>query len=70
VAVIEVVERLIAASGRDLRPEVRGAGTPAGEIDRQWLDSTAIRAELGWSPARALGEGLAETYAWYERVLG
>ena len=70
VAVIEVVERLIAASGRDLGADVRGTGTPPGEIDRQWLDSTAIRAELGWSPARALGEGLAETYAWYERVLG
>jgi CDP-glucose 4,6-dehydratase len=69
VAVIEVVERLIAASGRDLRPEVRGAGTPAGEIDRQWLDSTAIRRELGWEPERGLDEGLSETYAWYARVL-
>jgi nucleoside-diphosphate-sugar epimerase len=63
------VERLIAASGRDLRLEVRGAGTPAGEIDRQWLDSTAIRRELGWEPERGLDEGLSETYAWYARVL-
>jgi CDP-glucose 4,6-dehydratase len=70
VAVIDLVERLIAASGRALEPEVRGAGTPAGEIDRQWLDSTAIREELGWRPERGLAEGLAETYAWYERVLG
>ncbi|HEV2772875.1 MAG TPA: hypothetical protein VGV57_08640, partial [Thermoleophilaceae bacterium] len=29
VAVIEVVERLIAASGRDLAPDVRGAGSYA-----------------------------------------
>lgn len=65
VAVLELVERLIAVSGRDLRPDVRGAGVPAGEIDRQWLDSTTIRAELGWAPARDLDEGLAETYAWY-----
>jgi CDP-glucose 4,6-dehydratase len=69
VAVIEVVERLIAASGRDLLPEVRGSGTPPGEIDRQWLDSTAIRRELGWEPERGLDEGLSETYAWYARVL-
>lgn len=69
VAVIEVVRRLIEASGRDVEPEIRGEGTPHGEIDRQWLDSTAIRAELGWAPRRELGEGLAETYGWYERFL-
>jgi CDP-glucose 4,6-dehydratase len=70
VAVIEVVERLIAASGLEIEPEVRGSGTPAGEIDRQWLDSTAIREELGWAPTRGLDDGLAETYAWYAAVLG
>jgi CDP-glucose 4,6-dehydratase len=70
VAVIEVVGRLIAASGRAVEPDVRGSGTPPGEIDRQWLDSTAIRDELGWQPLRALDEGLEETFAWYERTLG
>lgn len=70
VAVIEVVERLIAASGRDLAPDVRGSGSPAGEIDRQWLDSTAIRRELGWHPAREFDEGLRETYAWYAERFG
>jgi CDP-glucose 4,6-dehydratase len=57
-------------SGRDLSPDVRGAGVPAGEIDRQWLDSSAIRSELGWTPQRELDEGLAETYAWYAEALG
>ena len=70
VSVIEVVERLIAASGRELEPDVRGSASPAGEIDRQWLDSTAISRELGWLPTRELGEGLEETYAWYADVLG
>ena len=70
VAILELVERLIAGSGRDVRPDVQGSGTPAGEIDRQWLESTAIREELGWAPARELDERLAETYGWYERVLG
>ena len=69
VAVIEVVRKLIEASGKDLEPDIQGQGTPHGEIDRQWLDSTAIREELGWTPKRELGEGLAETYAWYERFL-
>ena len=70
VAVRDVVERLIAASGRDLRAEVQGSGTPPGEIDRQWLDSTAIRHELGWRPTRELNDGLRQTYAWYEGQLG
>ena len=70
VAVIEIVERLIAASGRDVEPDVRGSGTPPGEIDRQWLDASAILDELGWAPARSLDHGLRETYAWYGRVLG
>ncbi len=48
--VIEIVRRLIAASGRDVEPEIADEGTPHGEIDRQFLDSTRIRDELGWQP--------------------
>ena len=46
---IDVVRTLIAVSGRDVEPDVQGEGTPHGEIDRQYLDSTAIRerARLG-----------------------
>ena len=64
-----LVERLIRASGRDIEPDVRGEGTPFGEIDSQYLDSAAIREELGWQPEWELDRGLAETYAWYERAL-
>ena len=66
----EVVDRLIAASGRDAEPDIQGEGTPHGEIDRQFLDSTRIREELGWEPRWALDDGLRETWAWYERHLG
>jgi CDP-glucose 4,6-dehydratase len=66
-SVLELVTRLIAASGHDVEPEIEGEGKPHGEIDRQWLDSTAIRSELGWEPRWELERGLAETYAWYER---
>lgn len=69
IAVIDIVRRLIAASGRDVEPDIRGEGTPHGEIDRQWLDSTAIREELGWRPEWDLDRGLAEAYAWYEQHL-
>jgi CDP-glucose 4,6-dehydratase len=66
----EIVERLIEVSGRDVEPEVRGEGTPPGEIDRQYLDSGAIRRELGWEPRRSLEEGLRAAWRWYERRLG
>jgi CDP-glucose 4,6-dehydratase len=69
VEVRELVRRLIAASGRDVDPIVRGDGTPPGEIAHQYLDSSAIRDELGWSPRWDLDRGLRETYAWYAQRL-
>ena len=43
---------------------------PHGEIDRQYLDSTAIRTELGWEPKWDLDSGLRAAWEWYERTLG
>jgi len=68
-AVIDVVNRLVSISGNDLEPDVQGEGKPHGEIDRQYLDSRAIRDELGWAPSWNLDRGLAETYRWYEQHL-
>jgi CDP-glucose 4,6-dehydratase len=68
-AVIDVVNRLVRISGKELEPDVQGQGTPHGEIDRQYLDSRAIREELGWAPSWELDRGLAETYRWYEAQL-
>jgi CDP-glucose 4,6-dehydratase len=69
-SVLEVVRRLIEVSGRALEPDIRGTGIPHGEIDRQYLDSTAIRSELGWDPRWDLDRGLRAAWAWYERTLG
>ena len=69
VAVIDVVRRLIRASGRELEPEVLGDARARDEIDRQYLDSSAIREELGWAPVWGLDRGLTATYAWYEEQL-
>jgi CDP-glucose 4,6-dehydratase len=65
VSVKEVVTRLIRAAGSDAEPDIQGAGTPHGEIDRQFLDSSAIKAELGWQPRWDLDRGLAATWEWY-----
>ncbi len=65
VSVLEVVTRLIEISGVELQPDVRGHGAPHGELERQWLDSSAIAAELGWTPAWDLQRGLRATFEWY-----
>jgi len=69
VSVLEVVQRLVAVSGRELEPEVLGKSAQLQEIDRQFLDSATIRRELGWEPRWDLDRGLEKTYAWYERKL-
>jgi CDP-glucose 4,6-dehydratase len=69
VAVIDVVRTLIEVSGRDVEPDIQGEGTPHGEIDRQFLDSTAMREELGWTPQWEMERGLAVTWEWYRRTL-
>jgi nucleoside-diphosphate-sugar epimerase len=70
VSVLDLVSTLSRVSGRDAAPDVQGEGAPHGEIDRQMLDATAIREELGWEPRYGLEEGLGETWRWYEARLG
>jgi CDP-glucose 4,6-dehydratase len=60
-----VVELICRLAGGDLAPEIRGQGTPHGEIDRQWVDTTKLRELTGWAPAVALEEGLRRTIDWY-----
>jgi CDP-glucose 4,6-dehydratase len=64
-AVREVVARICAIAGTDVEPDIRGDGTPAGEIDRQWVDASKLRALTGWVPRVGLDEGLQRTVDWY-----
>lgn len=66
-SVLEVVRRIISVSGKDLEPEV--LGEPQQEIDRQFLDATKIREELGWSPEWDIESGLGKAYEWYQQRL-
>jgi CDP-glucose 4,6-dehydratase len=63
--VLEVVELICRLAGTGVQPDVRGAGTPPGEIDRQWVDYRKLHALTGWEPAMRLEEGLARTIAWH-----
>jgi CDP-glucose 4,6-dehydratase len=64
-SVAEVLETIAAVSGAGLDPEYHGTGSPAGEIDRQYVDSAKLRSLTGWRPRVDLGDGLARTLEWY-----
>ena len=61
----EVVETICEIAATEIEPDFRGEGTPPGEIDRQYLDSTKIREVTGWRPEVDLRAGLERTYEWY-----
>ena len=61
----KVVELICRLAGTDVQPDVRGAGTPSGEIDRQWVEFSKLNGLTGWSPQVSLEEGLAQTIDWY-----
>jgi CDP-glucose 4,6-dehydratase len=66
-SVREVLDTVCSVSGSAVEPDIRGTGNPAGEIDRQYLDSTKIREVTGWEPQLTLEEGIRQTLEWYRR---
>jgi len=40
-----------------------------GQDSRYWLDSSAIKRDVGWEPRIGWPEGLAEMAAWGRRYL-
>jgi CDP-glucose 4,6-dehydratase len=63
--VSEVVDLVCRLAQSGVAPEIVGAGTPHGEIDRQWVDAAKLAELTGWAPAVSLEEGLRRTIAWY-----
>lgn len=68
-SVRSVVELICALAGTGVTPDIRGSGTPSGEISRQWVDASKLRELTGWAPRVGLEEGLGRTLAWYRRHL-
>jgi len=64
-SVLEVVELAARAAGADVEPDIRGTGTPDGEIARQYVDSAKLTELTGWRPRVSLEEGLRRTVEWY-----
>jgi CDP-glucose 4,6-dehydratase len=68
-SVLEVVQLMCKVAGTGVEPDVRGTGTPPGEITRQWVDSTKLRTMSGWAPQVTLEEGLRRTIEWYREYV-
>ena len=64
-SVREVVDLIALASGTGIAAEYLGSGTPDGEIDRQYVDSTKLGELTGWRPQVELPDGLSRTLDWY-----
>jgi CDP-glucose 4,6-dehydratase len=60
-----VLETIGAVSDREVEPEYLGTGSPAGEIDRQFVDSSKLRGVTDWAPETGLRDGLRRTLEWY-----
>ncbi len=68
-SVREVVDLIAAAAGTGIEPEYLGSGTPDGEIDRQFVDSSKLRELTDWRPRVELTDGLQRTLDWYREHL-
>lgn len=63
-----LVELVAEESGGDLarlRNLIESVADRPGHDRRYAIDSSRIRAELGWAPARPFDEGLRDTVRWY-----
>ena len=60
----EIADGVLGALGKPASLKTIVPDRP-GHDRRYLLDSTKITAELGWAPAVAFGEGLADTARWY-----
>jgi CDP-glucose 4,6-dehydratase len=67
VTVLDMTQRILAALGSDVEPDVRNEAKH--EIPHQWLSAAKARRMLNWSPRFGLDGGLQRTAAWYRQFL-
>lgn len=64
-----VVELCAEAAGVPFESMCEVTGDRLGQDSRYWLDSSAIKRDLGWEPQIDWKEGLAEVVAWERKNL-
>jgi CDP-glucose 4,6-dehydratase len=69
ITMLELVERIIRLSGKNLKPNVLLQRKIEREIDAQYLSSEKVEKRLGWQAKVGLDEGLRLTMEWYREHL-
>lgn len=64
ITVLDLVSRILTATGSSLEPDVRGEAS--NEILHQYLSAAKARRLLNWSPLFTLEGGLEQTINWYQ----
>ena len=65
-SVLQVTDAIVSALGRG-RELVRYVEDRPGHVVRHAVDSSKLRARLGWAPRLTVDEAMRETVQWYER---
>jgi len=66
IKILDLVNKIIKISGKNLKPVIKGKGKPKGEISVQYLSSEKAKKILKWKPKTPLEIGLKKTIKWYE----
>ena len=70
IAIRAVVEKVAAAIGLRFEELCEVTADRVGQDSRYWLDSTAIRRDVGWEPRIGLEAGIREMVDWGRTYLG
>jgi len=66
VKILDLVNKIIKISGKNLKAVIKGKGKPKGEISEQYLSIEKADKILKWKPEVPLEMGLKKTIEWYE----
>jgi dTDP-glucose 4,6-dehydratase len=68
-AIRTLVEKVAAALGMKFEDLCEITGDRLGQDSRYWLDSSAVKREVGWEPQISLDEGIKEMAAWGRKYI-
>jgi dTDP-glucose 4,6-dehydratase len=68
-AIRTLVEKVAAALGMKFEDLCEVTGDRLGQDSRYWLDSSAVKREVGWEPQISLDEGIKEMAVWGRKYI-
>ncbi|HEY3198816.1 MAG TPA: GDP-mannose 4,6-dehydratase, partial [Nitrospirales bacterium] len=68
-AIRTLAEKVAAALNMKFEDLCEVTGDRLGQDSRYWLDSSAIKRDLGWEPQISLDEGIKEMVVWGRKYI-